>query len=136
MCIRSMHDDRLSCVSAVDMQDNGNGTTEPLDPATTFYGDLSQEDQVHWIAQLTLQRADMGSGFGYPGNPGYLDVPVSYLFCENDRAIPLKAQKYMVAQAKSKGAVIQTETCSASHSPFLSQPEVVVKLIQRAAAAL
>jgi len=57
--------------------------------------------------------------------------PVYYLFCEKDEALPLELQKMMVANS---GLDIKTETCSAGHSPFLSQPKTVLHLVEKIAA--
>ena len=63
-------------------------------------------------------------------NVAYLYFPVTYLFCENDKAIDIKVQKRMVETVeKSTGIKMDKETCDASHSPFYSQPEVLIKLV-------
>jgi hypothetical protein len=57
-------------------------------------------------------------------------IPSKYLICEADKALPPAAQEHVVA--RSAGAIV-AERCSAGHSPFLSQPDVVVKLVQEIA---
>jgi pimeloyl-ACP methyl ester carboxylesterase len=57
-------------------------------------------------------------------------IPSTYLICEADKALPPAAQEQIVA--RSAGA-ITAERCSAGHSPFLSQPDVVAKVIQKMA---
>ena len=110
-----------------------DGTCEVQDPGPNLYADLSAAEQEHWIAQLKPKASAALFGSG-PTYAGWREVPCSYLICEHDKAIPLTAQQYMVSRAVAEGAEMYTETCSASHSPFLSQPEVVVALVERAAA--
>ena len=57
-------------------------------------------------------------------------IPSTYLYCENDNGIPLARQEQMVARA---AGAISTERCSAGHSPFLSQPDLVARIIRKAA---
>jgi pimeloyl-ACP methyl ester carboxylesterase len=56
----------------------------------------------------------------------YTKIPTTYLYCENDRALPLAVQEMMVKQA---GLDAQELRCGAGHSPFLSQPDVFVESI-------
>ncbi|KAL1970746.1 hypothetical protein VTN77DRAFT_2580 [Rasamsonia byssochlamydoides] len=65
----------------------------------------------------------------------YLYHPVTYLFCENDEALPLAVQQMMVQKAEEKGVTIRKETCTAGHSPFLSQPETVLNVAKKVVAA-
>ena len=60
-------------------------------------------------------------------------IPVAYLLCEKDNAIPFAFQKQMCDDARKAGGVVETEICSAGHSPFLSQPDVVASWLRRAA---
>ena len=118
---------------AVSGQVNPDGTCTLVDPRAVLYSELPPEQQAYEVAQLRPQNATalMQPDVSYEG---WRDVPCSYLMCENDQAIWPGAQQRMVALAKSKGGDIHVETCSTGHFPFVSHPEVVVKLIQRAAA--
>jgi pimeloyl-ACP methyl ester carboxylesterase len=58
-------------------------------------------------------------------------IPTSYLLCTEDKAIPLAVQEKMVERAEGKVDVV--EKVNAGHSPFLSQADVVERLIRRAA---
>ena len=55
-------------------------------------------------------------------------IPSTYLHCENDQAMKLPLQEKMVA---ATAGVVQTERCSAGHSSYLSQPDVIVALVQK-----
>lgn len=58
-----------------------------------------------------------------------LKIPSTYLICENDTLLRLEFQKMLVNSIPN----IKTVTCAAGHSPFLSQPDVVVEAIAKAA---
>ena len=60
----------------------------------------------------------------------YEHIPVTYLYCEKDETIPVELHKLMVETCPVQ---VETETCTAGHSPFLSQIEVVVGCIERIA---
>jgi pimeloyl-ACP methyl ester carboxylesterase len=60
----------------------------------------------------------------------YRHIPTSYLLGTNDQALPYERQKELVEAA---GVEITTVTCDSSHSPFLSQPKLVVEVIRKAA---
>lgn len=114
---------------------HADGSCEAKDPEHFLYGDLSPQEQAHWARQLKpkASAAFLGSG---PSYAGWLDVPSSYLFCLNDKAAPLAAQLHMVRGAHAAGAKMQLFTCSAGHSPMLSQPDLVVSVVERAIATV
>jgi fermentation-respiration switch protein FrsA (DUF1100 family) len=62
-------------------------------------------------------------------------IPSTYITAENDQAIPLPVQEGMIAAAHQMAATSfdVTECCSASHSPFISQPEWLVEKLVKAA---
>lgn len=55
-------------------------------------------------------------------------VPVTYLICENDQAVPVQLQEGFAQRANAK-----VERCSAGHSPMLSQTEMLAGNIVNAA---
>lgn len=63
----------------------------------------------------------------------HTEIPVSYLYCESDQALPLSLQEAMV---KHSGLRVQELRCTAGHSPFLSQPDTFVERIQEAVRAV
>ena len=66
----------------------------------------------------------------------FREAPVTYLLCEQDQAVPVVVQQMMVGRLEETGAKVETvETCTGSHSPFLSMPETVVEVVVRAAEA-
>ena len=97
-----------------------------MNPEHLFYHDLPPEQQKHWASQLKPQTAIAQK------TPltqvAYSDIPVSYLYCTDDKALPIAVQEAMVKQS---GVDVQEFTCTAGHSPFLSQPNVFVDCIMK-----
>lgn len=99
-----------------------------LDPVSTFYHDLPPADAEEWKKQIKHHsRETLASRLTYPA---YKYIPTTYLLCKDDQAIPYERQLKLVEDA---GVPITTVTCDASHSPFLSQPALTVKVIRNAA---
>jgi hypothetical protein len=58
--------------------------------------------------------------------------PATYLFHKNDRTLPVVAQRGMMQSIVDKYSVnIDTKTCSSGHLPYLSQPETLLKVVQK-----
>jgi pimeloyl-ACP methyl ester carboxylesterase len=95
------------------------------DPEKLFYNDLSPEDAGIWksrsLKHSTATLKDRANVYA-----GWADVPLSYVFCTKDGAIPVQAQEAMVAAARKAGASVITKTLEAGHSPFLSKDEETV----------
>ena len=105
------------------MQDDGTCLID--DPEFRFYHDLEKEAQQHWVSEL--RACPTASHFAPVTYEAYKYHPVTYLFCEQDQAVPLVIQKQMVAES---GIEFRIESCTASHSPFLSQPTVVLRVVR------
>ncbi|CZS94156.1 related to signal peptide protein [Rhynchosporium agropyri] len=102
----------------------------PDSPEEVFYHDMSPSEQQKWIARLKHTSAAV-----FAGKSTYQPwdhMPCTYIFCEDDKAIPLTVQQGM---AGSMGAGVSTFSIKASHSPFLSTPQKVVEGIELAAKA-
>jgi hypothetical protein len=70
--------------------------------------------------------------FGVEAQAAYLYHLGTYLFRENDRTLPVVAQRRMAQSIVDKYSVnIDTKTCSSGHSPYLSQPETLLKVVQK-----
>jgi hypothetical protein len=63
----------------------------------------------------------------------FRDVPVTYLLCEQDQALPAEVQKMMIGRIEDVGVKVDVESCMGRHSPFLSMPETLVEVVVRAA---
>ena len=99
------------------------------EPDRRFYNDLPKQEQDHWVSQLKPHPAiAQMTPISYAA---YMHHPVTYLYCKNDQALPWEIQKLMVA---GSGQHFQTEICESGHSPFLSMPETVLKVVEQIAA--
>ncbi|MCJ1476099.1 hypothetical protein MMC13_004764 [Lambiella insularis] len=105
-----------------------DGSFSMVEPGRRFYSDLPQHEKDHWVSELrprpsVAQLAPLTY-------EAYRYHPTMYLYCTADKALPVEVQRMMVAGA---GVDFRTETCSAGHSPFLSQPETVLKVVKKMA---
>ncbi|PMD13988.1 prolyl aminopeptidase-like protein [Hyaloscypha hepaticicola] len=108
----------------------------PDTPEKIFYNDLSAEVAAPYIAALKPHSYRTFSS--QQSVAPWKVIPSTYILCENDQAIPVQAQEGMLANAHqmAPGSFDVIERCSASHSPFISQPEWLAdKLIKGAGGA-
>ena len=66
---------------------------------------------------------------------GWLDVPVWYLACTEDSALPVHVQRAFLKRAKDSGANITVREIRSGHSPFLSMPKETAECILEAIAS-
>lgn len=103
-------------------------TVNPANPEGTFYNDV--DPVIVRETKTTLKSHSYQTFYSKLTYPAWRDIPVTFLFCKKDKAIPIEAQEGMVAA--SKVDVIR-EMADAGHSPFLSVPDQVVAALRRAA---
>jgi hypothetical protein len=83
-----------------------------------------------------LLKHPKAAQFTAVSHEAFREVPITYLLCENDQALPVGVQKMMIGRIEEVGVKVGTiESCEGSHSPFLSMPEKVVEVVVRAAEA-
>ncbi|KAI9375076.1 Alpha/beta hydrolase fold-1 [Aspergillus egyptiacus] len=105
-------------------KDLGNGFPFVANPEDCFYHDLSPDVARYHVSRLLSHYQPVGySPLNYEA---YKDVPAAYLYCEEDRALPIENQKAIVKMT----GIQRTKSLKASHSPFLSDPEGVVGFIR------
>jgi pimeloyl-ACP methyl ester carboxylesterase len=92
----------------------------------SFAGDVSEE-QAAFMADSQVPWGVDALG-GTISEPGWRSRPSWYLVTTEDRMIPPPAQRQMSERAGS--TVVEVE---ASHSVYVSQPDLVADLIERAA---
>jgi pimeloyl-ACP methyl ester carboxylesterase len=102
-------------------------TITPRRPHEIFYADLDKEDSDRAIAQLKPES--LLAFTETQTASAWRTVPSTYVVCEHDSAIPPAAQEQMSARAT------RIRRLATSHSPFLSKPCDVARLIADAALA-
>jgi pimeloyl-ACP methyl ester carboxylesterase len=91
-------------------------------PRTSLYGDLN-DDQANF-AESILVNQTMRSFVDRVTAAGWKDIPTSYIITDEDKAIPPAMQAEMAEHAKATIHHIVS-----GHSPFLSQPHELAKLL-------
>eukprot|EP00243_Klebsormidium_subtile_P003659 TRINITY_DN17247_c0_g1_i1.p1 TRINITY_DN17247_c0_g1~~TRINITY_DN17247_c0_g1_i1.p1 ORF type:complete len:294 (-),score=59.56 TRINITY_DN17247_c0_g1_i1:401-1282(-) len=105
---------------------NEDGSCVMQEPAQRFYHDVPAVEQQQWVSKLRPHPVvSMNNPVTYLA---YEHHPASYIFCENDRAVPVEVQRAMVDGA---GVEMRTETLPSGHSPFLSMPEMLLEAVQK-----
>lgn len=99
------------------------------DPRELFYHDLEPEDAEYWISQLTTQSLKGLFEGGEYAYAGWQDVPVWYIGTVEDRGLPVIVQRMQVGMARGQGAMVHHTELRSSHSPFLSMPGEVVRIL-------
>lgn len=97
----------------------------------SFYGDVSEAEFAHAALQLHCDESNAGALAPSEITPGrFGTVPRHYIRCTQDCAIPLTGQDHMIATVDGAiGGKTKTRTLESSHSPFLSQPATLSKIL-------
>ena len=96
---------------------------EAMTPKTVFYNDLDAATAESAVRQLGYQSyASMRQPLT---STAWTTIPSTYVICEADNAIPVVAQQMMAQRAD------HVERLNTSHSPFLSQPAALARLVRR-----
>ncbi|KAL1612799.1 hypothetical protein SLS60_001028 [Paraconiothyrium brasiliense] len=103
----------------------------PDNPRDIFYADLDDATATRWVERLL--PFSYQTYFSKTRYAAYVDVPSTFIFCTEDKAIPPPVQEMMVAGAEQQGAKFGRTTIGASHSPMISQPGEVFEAIRKAA---
>lgn len=109
-----------------------------ITPVWKFYNRCSAEDQEALPKLLQLQTT--ASFEGEPARDGiyagWADVPLWYLRCTDDHAVPIEVQDIMIEMARTAGTDVTTRTIDTDHSPFYSRPKETLEFVQEAVNAL
>ncbi|HEV8623041.1 MAG TPA: alpha/beta fold hydrolase [Acidimicrobiia bacterium] len=98
-------------------------TLEPDHPEHVFFADCPPDTVAAAAASLRPQsRAAFTQTLR---GAAWRDIPSTYVVCEQDNAIPAFAQEAMAQRA---GTV---QRLSSGHSPFLSQPDELAKIVRQ-----
>ncbi|KAH8713207.1 hypothetical protein HC256_006373 [Beauveria bassiana] len=100
------------------------------DPLKRFYNDLEPEEAA-WAESLRVAHGTVAQNTPISVEKvAWRTIPLSYIFCENDEAVPLSLQKMMVGRVESDGISVKQYSLAASHSPFLSMPDKVADIVE------
>jgi pimeloyl-ACP methyl ester carboxylesterase len=96
-----------------------------------FYADVSECDFAQAASQLHCDESNAGALAPSEITPGRFGAaPRHYIRCTQDRAIPLTGQDHMIAAVDAAiGGKTTTHTLESSHSPFLSQPAALARIL-------
>ena len=95
-------------------------------PREVFYNTCAP--QVAEAAAARLRPHTVASFVEPVRSVAWRDVPSTYVVCDRDNAIPVPAQEAMSARAGT------THHLESDHSPFLTDPDAVARLIRAVAA--
>lgn len=98
-----------------------------------FYNDVLPRSRADELAHANVTHNIMVVGGNVEGVP-WMDVESTYVFCEKDKAILVQLQRNMVKDAQDAGGKLQVETLQSGHCPFLSQPDEMVRIVEKVAA--
>lgn len=100
-------------------------------PIEAFYHDIPRDEAERRATSLVHHSLPtLNAKVDYAA---WKDIPTTYLVCNGDVTIPPEKQRGCVEQAKAKGGDVTMVECESGHSPFLSMPDLVSKIIRRAA---
>jgi len=97
----------------------------------SFYADVSDAGFAEAVSHLHSDEPNGGGLAPSPITPGkFGTVPRHYIRTTQDRAVPLAGQDHMIAAVdRAIGGRTITHTLESSHSPFLSQPGALAKIL-------
>ncbi|CAD6443057.1 db0d3a80-74b1-41e9-887d-dba9a0fba3bb [Sclerotinia trifoliorum] len=102
-------------------------------PYEIFYNDIEKMEAKKYVDALKEHSLNV---FTSPvtAEP-WRFIPSTYVVCEDDKAIPLKAQLGLIKQAQdiAAGSFDTIERTTSGHSPFISQPEWLAEKLIKAA---
>ena len=110
-------------------------TMMPETPVETFYNDITDKTVLEGLVD-SLQPQSYGAFWSKSTYAAWRDVDSTYVVTERDEALPPQAQRDMIAEVrqvldKEGGKVsMQEVSMDTSHSPFVSRPEEVGKILR------
>lgn len=100
---------------------------EAMTPMEIFYNDVDTAAAEQAVSALGFQS--YASKQQRLTETAWKTIPSTYVICEHDNAIPVAAQERIAQRADD------VQRLSASHSPFLSRPAALARLIRTSLAA-
>jgi pimeloyl-ACP methyl ester carboxylesterase len=102
--------------------DGIGGYIEVINPLDVFFGDVDPELARQAASQLGYQSYTATTQ--ELTEVAWRAIPSTYIICENDKALPPFAQELFARRAG------RVKRLSSAHSPFLSQPAALAKLLK------
>ncbi|KAH8588348.1 Alpha/beta hydrolase fold-1 [Bisporella sp. PMI_857] len=127
--------------SKVDLGQNEDGTVYAKNAPESFFNDINDANpaRASELAKANVTHNWLGATGKVTAAP-WKDLPTTYVHTTNDLAIMLPLQESMVKDAVdalgSTGRKIEIETIESAHCPFLSKPDEVVAILERALARI
>ena len=113
-------------------------TLTPKTPVETFYNDIDDKKILDELVD-SLKPQSYGAFWSKSTYAAWLDVESTYIVCGVDEALPVQVQQGMVTNVRKlieeKGGKgnMQQVTVNASHSPFVSQPVELGRIVREVA---
>jgi pimeloyl-ACP methyl ester carboxylesterase len=108
-------------LDAIVLHDDGTSSIDPDHAVAAFYSLSSTDAARDAIGRLRPMNAK--SIFSRCQGAPWMQVPSTYVLCDQDQAIPVKGQRRM-ARSATNVVVLDTD-----HSPFLSMPEETARIL-------
>ena len=107
-----------------------DGSTFPKDPRLLLLGGLVEEKQEQALKALVR----------FPAEPleaevtqtPWMDIPSTYVYTEQDYAVPLVYQDIMMKRVREAGVEVKEERFDCGHGVFLTHTEDMVGVVDRA----
>ena len=101
--------------------------------AKLTFSDLPFEEGCDWVRKMPYHSVP--SFAGKLTYPGYKHIPVSYIFCKEDRILPPDFQRSVIQTIEEEsGKKVDVRTLKTGHCPNASAPEETAKVIVSAVA--
>jgi hypothetical protein len=123
--------------SHVDVGFYEDGTAYVKNSPDSFFDDVQPRSHAEEIAKGDVTH-NWSAVSAKVNSAPWMDLPSTYVHCEQDQAILLNLQKTMVKDAKvvGGGEGFSIETLDSSHCPFLSMPDRLLSIVEKVATGL
>lgn len=113
-----------------------NDTTLPFNgpgAISVLYNDLEHNEALKAVWRLKPQSYAVNTSPLPDQAQGIAKIPLHYLMCSKDNAVPFEAQRSSVEAFKSLATDVHAEIIESGHSPFISRPAETANFIRKAA---
>jgi pimeloyl-ACP methyl ester carboxylesterase len=116
------------------VQFNADGSNFIIDPRTSCYADVSDEEAE--IVLKTLSVVDTRSTEAEVRIEPWKKLPLTYIHTLQDVIFPPRHQRYLLGKLEAAGHKADVRTFDSSHSPFLSRTRETVEVIEEVAGSV